>query len=215
MKPAEAMGTFLRTWRSEWAGMSRAQLGIAVSAQCGKRRSVTEPVVRHWEEGQAPKSTTELEALMKVMRRNGLSQPEVDDFRKAVLGSVCDRQYPELFEEESFAHRKDVDEVAHGMWQATLGYPCSGNLVRLVASVQELEAAVDAGSGWGASRTQAQQQQVALGYARVMLARHHTQAGRRLQGVLVTERTLGTSGHTSQRGAWETILCSLQRVSTS
>jgi len=32
MNPARAMATFLRTWRAEWARMSRAQLANSLSA---------------------------------------------------------------------------------------------------------------------------------------------------------------------------------------
>jgi hypothetical protein len=112
MKSAEAMGTFLRTWRSQWAGLSRGQLALAVSARSGKRRPVTAEVVRAWEQGQPPKSTAEFEALLTVMGRKGLTDIEVGQFRRAVFAACLDRHYPELFAAEDFAERPDVDEEA-------------------------------------------------------------------------------------------------------
>ena len=96
MRPAQAMGTFLKVWRSEWAGLSRAQLAIAVSAWLTNGKRVKPGVVRWWEDGQPPGSTEELEALLQVMRTHGLTFPEVSQFRTAVFAACLDRQYPGL-----------------------------------------------------------------------------------------------------------------------
>ena len=80
MNPARAMGTFLRTWRSEWAGLSRAQLATAISALCPSGKRVTPFIIQEWEAGQPPKSTAELEGLCAVMLRNGLVEPEIADY---------------------------------------------------------------------------------------------------------------------------------------
>ena len=37
MNPTRMMGLYLRTWRRDWAGLSRAQLALAVVAGCGVR----------------------------------------------------------------------------------------------------------------------------------------------------------------------------------
>ena len=77
MNPAQAMGTFLRTWRSEWARMSRAQLATAISALCRNGKRVTPFIIQEWEDGQPPKTTAELDGLCAVMARNGLCEPLV------------------------------------------------------------------------------------------------------------------------------------------
>lgn len=147
MKPAEAMGTFLKTWCGQWAGLTRGQLAIAVSAQCGKRKGVTSEIVRQWEQGQPPKSTAEFEALLTVMGRKGLSRPEVAHFRKSVLAAVCDRQYAGLFEDDSLAYREDVDQAAWRMRQLP-DHPRDRNVVTLVACIKDLEAAVSGDTGY-------------------------------------------------------------------
>ena len=108
MKPAGVMGLFLRTWRTEWVGMTRGQLALALSARQGVR--VTDSVVRAWETGQPPATTAEFDALLDVMSRHGLTRPEIDDFRRAILAAVCDRQYSDLFPDEDFAYQDDVDD---------------------------------------------------------------------------------------------------------
>jgi hypothetical protein len=180
MKPAEAMGTFLRTWRSEWAGLSREQLAIAVSAQCGTRRRVTAPVVRHWEQGQPPASTAEFEALLTVMGRKSLSRPEVDDFRKSVLAALCDRQYTGLFEDDGFAYREDVDIAAWHMSQGP-NHPRDLDVVTLVARIKDVEAALRGNTGCRASGSDLTRQQMALVYLRQGLAERVGAAGRPAQ----------------------------------
>ena len=157
MGPTKAMGTFLRVWRSEWAGLSRAQLAIAVSAQMANAKAVTSRAVRWWEEGNPPGSTEEFEGLCKVMRRNGLTHPEVEDFRKAVFAACLDRQYPELFPHADLAHRPDVNEVAHAIRAAA---PTS--TVRVVAALKEVEAVVRDRRPRDAGRPQGRRQDVAL-----------------------------------------------------
>ena len=132
MNAAQAMGTFLRTWRAEWAGLSQTQLAMAVSARRPKAKPVTRDVVREWEQGQPPHSTAELEALLAVMQRHGITEWEADDFRQAVFAACSSRQYPELFPDESIAHREDVDELAAA---------AVGSIVALVTRTYELQEA--------------------------------------------------------------------------
>jgi hypothetical protein len=173
MNPASAMGTFVRIWRSEWAGLSRAQLALAVSSQLSPRQAVTMKVIRRWEEGQPPNSTEELESLCKVMRRNALSQPEVEQFRKAVFAACLDRQYPELFGGESLAQRRDVDERARDLFERQWAHGDQPGLVSLVAAAMDLEVATGDGPAAGVSPGQVQKQYVALVYLRGAVAHHH------------------------------------------
>jgi len=163
MNPARAMGTFLRTWRAEWAHLSRAQLAVAVAARGKPRKKVTPDIIREWEDGQPPASTAELDALLQVMREHGLTNPEVGQFQTAVFAACLDRHYPDLYEGESLADRPDIDEIAEavfreGQWPGRSGT----SAVHLVAAIHELREAVTAavpvgeagtrtaggGSGW-------------------------------------------------------------------
>ena len=117
MGPAQAMGTFLRTWRSEWAGLTRAQLAIALSAATGKGKTIKPGTIREWETGQPPKSTSELESLLQVMRRHGLTIPEVQQFRTAVFAACLDRHHPGLLGQEDLAHSPDVEAAAWAIVQ--------------------------------------------------------------------------------------------------
>ena len=168
MGPAEAMGTFLKVWRSEWAGLSRAQLAIAVSAHVNGRKAVTSHMVRHWEDGHPPGSTEELDGLCQVMARSGLSRRSLLDFRKSVLATVIDRQYPELLPSDDFTERPDVDEVAHAMYMAS--ETDSHNTVQLVAAFSELRAARTSGPTSARECRQAVAQEAALCYLRALVA---------------------------------------------
>jgi hypothetical protein len=112
VNPAAAMGTFLRTWRAEWAGLSRTQLAIAVNAKRRNGRRLSEDSVRRWEEGQPPKNTEELDALSEVMRERGLYPVEIKQFQQAVFTACADRQFPELFTNGDWIYRDDVDARA-------------------------------------------------------------------------------------------------------
>lgn len=170
MKPARAMGTFLRTWRAEWAHLSRAQLALAVAGCCKPRKKVTPDVIREWEDGQPPASTAELDGLLQVMRRHGLTIPEVDQFRTAVFAACLDRHYPGLSEVEEFAYRADVDEVVGACCWAM-------DTVRLVGGLTELDRAVRSPRGH-VSASQERRQQAALIYLRHWLAWRHERAAR-------------------------------------
>jgi len=175
LSPAQAMGTFLRVWREEWASPSREQLAIAVSALAPKAK-VTKYVVREWERGQPPHSTAELEALLQVMGRDGLTRYETNDLRQVVLLACADRQYPELFDGQNLAWREDVDEVARTAWLQRGG---TDNLVATVAGLAELEAAIAGEGRWRPGPTQLQRQQAALLCVNGTLAAFHGAAGRR------------------------------------
>jgi len=170
MGPAQAMGTFLRTWRSEWAGLTRAQLAIALSAATGKGKTIKPGTIREWETGQPPKSTSELESLLQVMRRHGLTIPEVQQFRTAVFAACLDRHYPGLVDDGEFAYRADVDEVVGACCWAM-------DIVRLVGGVTELDGALRSPRGH-VSASQTRRQQAALVWLRVTLAERHERAVR-------------------------------------
>jgi hypothetical protein len=112
MKPAQAMGLFLATWRAEWARLSRTQLALLVSSELHKPNAVTVSVVRQWEAGQPPKSLAELEALCRVMGRRALSPPEVVQFRQAVYAACLDRHYEGLFSDRTLSPTAEVEELA-------------------------------------------------------------------------------------------------------
>ncbi|MGI5817324.1 MAG: hypothetical protein ACOX9R_04430 [Armatimonadota bacterium] len=165
MNPSRALGTFLRRWRWEWAGLSRAQLALAVDAMCGHER-VTEAVVRAWEKGQPPASTEELDGLLAVMRRHDMSEPEIGYVRRAVFAAVLDRHYPDLFIAEEFAQLPDVDELAEqspGVWPRA---PASQSPVELVARLDSLEREVGRDVEPARPGSQHRRQQVALALTR-------------------------------------------------
>jgi uncharacterized protein (DUF2267 family) len=175
MEPSSAMGTFLRVWRAEWAGLSRAQVAVALSA--GAKMPVATHVVRHWEQGQPPGSTRELEALLEVMQGHGLQPREAGQFRQAVFAACVDRQYPELFEGGDFAYRRDVDEAAHALFEAhwTAG---GANIVHLVGMAESVARVVLEGKRAGLAPGQSQRQFVALCYLRALIGDAHDYANR-------------------------------------
>ncbi len=172
------MGTFLRVWRAEWAGLTRAQLVIALHAASPKARGVTTRVIRRWEEGQAPGTTAELEALLTVMRRHGLTQSEVEQFRQAVFAACLDRHYSGLFLDDDFASRRDCDGLAAAVWQAEVARPGAASCVALVGWVDELRRALRSHTRPAAAGTQERRQEAALGYLGVMLGCLHGYHGR-------------------------------------
>jgi len=186
VKPAAAMGLFLRTWRAEWVGMTRGQLALALSARPGVR--VPEGVVRAWESGQPPASTAEFDALLDVMAHHGLTRPEIDDFRRAILAAVCDRQYADLFPDEDFAWRDDVVDVAWATHQQA-PHPRERDVVNLVCCVQELQAAIEDGAGSRTGRDRVHEQQVALIWMRSALGSRIFDAGRPLQSAQLHDET--------------------------
>ncbi len=186
MGPARAMGTFLRTWRAEWARLSRARLALALSAPCGKRKRVTADIIREWEDGQPPKTSSELDALTKVMGRHGLSAPEVTQFRQAVFGACAARQYPELFGDNGLAHRSDVEAVAYGVWRHPL-QPDAADIVSLVATIEELDAALKAALRPAPAGSPRRKQAVALAYLRGALVKRHGLSNRFAEVIRVTD----------------------------
>ena len=112
MNPALAMGTFIRVWRERWAKLTREQLAQALPATCALGRPVAAHVVYAWERGQPSRTAAELDALLQVMHRRGLHEAELTDVRRTAMATCAARQYPELFPDEAFASREDVDQVA-------------------------------------------------------------------------------------------------------
>jgi len=177
---AQVMAVFLRTWREEWAGLSRAQLALAVSAQCesssGKR--IAPDVVRKWERGQPPETAEELAALTLVMRRHGLQASEVEQFRQAAFAACVARQYPGLFQEEDLAYRSDLADMAQTMFVRYWDTPGAASIVQLTANVRHLEQATQGELRPSASREETRRQQSALCHLRALLADAHGYAGR-------------------------------------
>lgn len=172
------MGTFIRTWRAEWAGLSRAQLAIAVNGNLSRPRRISGGTVQRWEEGQPPKSTEELEALCGVMRKHGLIPLELKQFRQAVFAACADRQFPELFPDDEWIHRDDVDVAAHAVLQQGSDFGSSASIVDLLASVEDLSRGLDSDQGPRPSAAQRQRQRAALFHLRTDLARTMGARGR-------------------------------------
>jgi len=177
MRPSRALGTFLRVWRKEWAGMTRAQLAIAVSGALSGRARVTEEIVRQWEEGQPPKTTAQLEALLAVMLRKGLTPFEIDQVRAAALAAVGDRHYPELYDDEPFASRPDNEVLAQTDWSLmwVTGRFTDARFIQWAADVEELRQALAEPCR---DPSQQRRQDAALVYRLVCLAQHHLFSGR-------------------------------------
>ncbi len=171
MNPSLTLGTFLRYWRSEWAGLSRAQLALGVDAQYRHgRKHVTQAVVRAWEKGQPPADTEELDALLAVMRRHGLTEPEVSSVRRAVFAACLDRHYPELFAAEEFALQPDVDEQAaqiHAHWPPP---PVGSDPVEFIGKFTSVERAVGRDFEPAPAGSQRRRQQVAMAYLRQIMS---------------------------------------------
>lgn len=180
MNPAGAMGTFIRTWRAEWAGLSRARVAIAVNGVNGKGRRVSEETVRRWEEGQPPKSTEELKALCAVMRKHGLFPLELKQFRQAVFAACADRQFPELFTNDEWVHREDLLQIADDIFEREDRSPGSVSPVDLIAAAADLETVLRDG-GQHAGRAHRTRQMIALYDLRSALRRHLGHTGRTTQ----------------------------------
>ncbi len=170
VNPARAMGIYLRTWRREWAGLSRAQLALAVSAGCSGHRRVTPRVIEKWEAGQPPQCSEELLALERVMARHGLKPEEVSDFRRAVYAACAGHLYPELLEGDDWVHRPDVDGVAEALCRRCLTLEEEISVAGLLVFVDELTAAVDSDEGPLPCGAQGRRQRAALAFARGGLA---------------------------------------------
>lgn len=176
MNPSRVMGTFIRTWREQWAGLTRAQLALAVSTVGEPRLPVASHVVAAWERGQPPKTTAELTALLQVMRRHGLQEPELAEFRSVALAACAGRQYAELFPEDTLRD-PDLLAAAAAEMYGHRTYPQQRGplpeLVALTAAVAEMvRTGVQGGRG---QRAQA----VALCQLLCTVAHHHWHYGRR------------------------------------
>jgi len=201
VNPARAMGLFLRTWRGEWAGFSRGRLAIAVNGRLDGHGRVTERVVQKWEEGQPPASSDELVALCRVMQQNGLTPPEVEQFRQAVLVGCSAHHYPELFLDDDVAYRDDIEQVAEALRWALIDDGGATNVVRLVAYAKDLEAAVLAREARPGNGPQARRQRAALAWLWCAIAWRHYSAGRMVQAArLATANAEHVALHFGARG---------------
>jgi len=207
--PSRSMGTFLRTWRTEWAGLSRAQVAIAVNARLPRDKQIPQDRFRRWEEGQPPKTTDELEALCEVMGTHGLAAVELEQFREAVFRACADRQYPGLLANDEWVHEDDVVEVARAAECQERRQTGSISIVRLVAVEHELSEAVYGEGANGRGRPQAKRQARALVHARTALALplcyrgRSRQAGELAAGVLrLIDTQLGGHNPTGNSRAW-------------
>jgi len=143
VRPSLEMGAFIRVWRRELAGLSREQLARAITLPGGPCRTVTAATVRHWEEGQPPQTSEELEALLTTMGRHGLSVGDLAEVKRSVFAALCDRQYPAMFERGSLSDRLDVDERVERLVAKDLAAPGSISIVRLLAAMDDLRETVE------------------------------------------------------------------------
>jgi hypothetical protein len=173
-----AAGVFLRQWRSEWAGLSRARLAQAVTTTCGGGKPVTAATVREWEQGQPPRTTEELKALLAVMGANGLLPVEVAQFRDALFADLARRQYPELFDDTDPAGSADVEALAEAQWTAALEREQPPDVVGLVLFAEMLRQALLKAGTPELSPEQERRLQVALCLLQACLARNHDFSGR-------------------------------------
>ncbi len=203
VQPAMAMGTFLRVWRSEWAGLSRAQLATAVQRHVNGRKRVTSGVIRWWEAGQPPASTEELEALCLVMRAHELTAPEVEQFRSVVFAACANRQYPELFDPldlQSETGMRAALSTAYAWRDAVPSPP----VVLPVALFRQLAEGTPGTQGETVLKPD-RNRYLALYHLQCIMANRHTVAGRYEQAAAACEAAGGIcrrlSGPTGRAGA--------------
>jgi len=160
------MGTFIRTWRAEWAGLSRAQVAIAANGKLGRSRHISGETVRRWEEGQPPKSAEELRALCVLIQSCPLPERTLLDFRRTVFAACAVRQYPDILTGKPLAERVDVEELARNSHRR----PTEMDFVGLVASVAEMEDAISDPAGAGLTGARLRRAEVGLAVLRATLA---------------------------------------------
>ncbi|NPV49222.1 MAG: hypothetical protein HPY69_19935 [Armatimonadetes bacterium] len=166
MRPSQAMGLFLRTWRVEWAELSRTQLARLL-VRAGASR-VTAHAVRAWELGQPPHDLVELDGLCECMKRHGLSTLEAGQFREIVFAACLDRQYDGLFEDEPLTSRADLDECAQVMASTLTRDPREASLPALIAAQHELDQSLSVAFSGHISLAQRRRQvaaRIIIGYA--------------------------------------------------
>jgi hypothetical protein len=109
-----------------------------------------------------------------VMRRNGLTPAEVEQFQQAVLVACGAQRYPELFPDEDVAYRDDIEQVARN-----LRFPLHGSsLVCLVACAKHLEGAVMGRKAGRGDPSHLGRQQAALAWLWSAIAWRHYEADR-------------------------------------
>lgn len=140
VSPARAMGWFLRTWREEWAGLSRAQVAAAMSAHCTQREHTTVHMVRQWERGQPPHSSEQLVALLGLVTRHGLPPRLVEQLREVAYAACAALHYPELLDTERLLEYPDLDQVAVAAYAELFSRRIPDpDLITLVGIVCELQ----------------------------------------------------------------------------
>lgn len=181
MDPSHVMAAFLRDWRQQWAGLSRAQLAHKVR-QVGGGRAVTSDVVRRWEQGQPPKNDRQLDALLCALSSGNaghLTAAERLELETLCVQAAGARRFParSWWREADIANRADVAELAvaalHHEWRA----PEASSTIALWAATQHLGRAVggDLGDFPHGHRVQ---QVYALAAFRTALAHKHQAVGR-------------------------------------
>lgn len=194
VKPATAMGTFLRVWRSEWAQLSRAQLANAVQRHLTGDRRVTTGVVRWWEAGQPPGSTEELQALLAVMRSHGLTDAEVDQFRQATFAACLDRHYPGLLSYSDISQSPEVVGLAIALTEETRSMDSHPTLA-VVSLLAALDPSVAVRRHPAAPGTLEHSQDVAYALLQYALGNCHGAAGRRVLACAVHGRNTRFMSH--------------------
>jgi hypothetical protein len=112
------------------------------------------------------------------MGRHSLSQPEVEQFRRAVFQACVDRRYPELFDEEGLADRADVDDFVQAALARERLEPGAHSLVALTAGIEELSRAIARDAQRAAGGRVARGRQAALVRLLTAAADRHSYSGR-------------------------------------
>jgi hypothetical protein len=169
VNPARTMGWFLRTWREDWAHLSRAQLALAISAHAPGRERTTPDMVRQWERGQPPHSSQQLTALLDAMARHGVPEDVMRRFLITTFAACAGHQYADLLGRAGLLERTDLDDIGRQAYleQFTRAGP-GPDLVTLVGIVRELEQAVG-GDQPACDEDQLQRQAAALAGFRAAL----------------------------------------------
>ncbi len=164
--PSRVAGSFLRLWRERVAGVSREGLAEAITALSPGTPPTTADMVYAWEKGQPPKAAAQLEALMRVMWRQGLTPGVIAQYQRTVLASCAARQYPGLFEDRDLSELADLEAVCA---RAHADPECLPTPI-LAVLVGDLEEAVRADHLAVTRRERERERQAALARVRAALA---------------------------------------------
>ena len=184
MDPARVMGTFLRTWREAWLGLSRGELCYRVNGLNRKARLTTE-VVRRWEQGQAPMRSAQLEALLRVMRgenlngREGrLSSREAVQFLDLCITAPGARRYSDLLPDDCFGLRTDVRKASQAVFGSKPQAPIPLTVMHIVTAIGDILGALADARHLNSSRDAVRDRQVAAAWLQAALAGCHNHSGR-------------------------------------